>query len=85
MPRERFKSDAEHVVQLSDAACAVLEAVPHMAGSEFIFTTGGAAPLWLGAKHKARLDEEMLETLRALDSERGDAPREKFVPWFEHD
>ncbi|HEX9764279.1 MAG TPA: integrase arm-type DNA-binding domain-containing protein, partial [Candidatus Acidoferrales bacterium] len=72
VPRERFKSDAEHVVQLTDAACEVLEGVPRLAGSDFIFTSNGSSPLWLGAKHKARLDALMLRTLRALARRRGD-------------
>lgn len=86
IPRERFKSNAEHVVQLTDAACEVMEGVPHMAGSDFIFTSNGEAPLWLGAKHKVRLDARMLRTLRALARRRGDdASRVRLEPWVQHD
>ncbi len=86
IPRQRFKSDAEHVVQLSVAACEVLEGVPHMAGSDLIFTSNGEAPLWLGAKHKARLDARMLRTLRALARRRGDDPAQvRLAPFVQHD
>ena len=55
-PAEAVQDDAEHAVHLTDAACEDLEGVPQIAGSDFIFTTSGEAPMWLGAKQKARLD-----------------------------
>ena len=86
IPRGRFKSDAEHAVQLTDAACEVLEGVPHMAGSDLIFTSNGEAPLWLGAKAKTRLNARMLLTLRALARSRGDdVARVRLEPWVQHD
>lgn len=85
IPRERFKSDSEHIVPLTDAACEVLEGVPRLAGSDLIFTTNGEAPLWLGSLAKRRLDARMLEILRGLDKERGDPPRSELVTWVQHD
>lgn len=84
--RERFKSDAEHAVPLTDAACAVLEGLPRFAGCDFIFTTTGEAPIWFGAKLKTHLDARMLRTLRALARRRGDDPsKTKLAPWVNHD
>lgn len=86
VPRERFKSDAEHAVQLTDAACGELERLPRLARSDLIFTANGSAPTWLGAKHKARLDARMLLTLRALARRRGDDPeRVRLGGWVNHD
>ena len=86
IPRERFKSDAEHVVQLTDEACRVLEGVPRLAGNDHIFTITGGGPLWLNAKFKQRLDARMLQTLRALAKRRGDNPDQvRIEHWVQHD
>jgi len=86
VPRERFKSDAEHVVALTDAACEVLEGLPRFAKCDFIFTTTGEGPVWLSNKWKRRLDARMLRTLRALARKRGDDPTKiEIAPWVFHD
>ncbi len=86
IPRERFKSDAEHIVPLVDDACRCLEGLPRFAGCEFLFTATGSGAVWLGSKHKARVDARMLRTLRALARRRGDDPtRVKLAPWVVHD
>lgn len=87
IPRERFKSDAEHAVPLTDAACAALEGLPRLAGSgDYIFTATGEAPTWLGAKIKKRIDARMLRTLRALSRKRGEDPSKvELPPWINHD
>ena len=86
IPRERFKSDAEHAVPLCDAACAIIERLPRFAGCDFIFTTTGTIPISGFSKAKARLDARMLRTLRALARMRGDDPRSVTLPpWVNHD
>lgn len=86
IPASRFKSDAEHTVQLSDAACMALEGLPRFAGCDYVFTAAGKSPLWLGDKIKKRLDARMLRALRALARLRGDDPsKTKLAPWVNHD
>jgi integrase len=85
IPRERFKSDAEHLVPLSDDACRLLEELPRFAGCDFLFTANGEAPVWLGNKFKRRLDQRMARTLRALARTRGDPGQAKVAPWVNHD
>jgi integrase len=56
LPRERVKTDQAHEVPLSDAAVAILEAAPRIAGSAYVFTTAGDAPISGYSKSKRRLD-----------------------------
>ena len=58
LPRERVKNDQEHVVPLSDAAIAILQRLPHVAGSDFVFTHG-AKPVAGFNNVKRRLDALM--------------------------
>lgn len=84
IPRERFKSDREHQVPLSDDACVVLEGVSRL--GDHIFTISGEGPVWLGDKYKRRIDARMLRTLRALARKRGDDPEKvRLAPWINHD
>jgi integrase len=87
IPPERFKSGRVHHVQLSDAACAVLESLPRFGKSDDLFTaTGKKGPIWFGAKWKSRVDARMLRTLKALARRRGDNPADvKLKPWVNHD
>jgi len=86
IPRERFKSDAEHVVPLSDDACTILETLPRFAACDFLFTTTGTIPV-SGLNHsKARLDDRMLRTLRAMARRRGEDPSQvALARWVNHD
>lgn len=85
VPRERFKSDSEHRVQLTDDALQIIEMLPRFAKSDFLFTLGKGA-VWLGNKFKGRLEARMLRTLTALARQRGDGPAAvKIVPWVNHD
>jgi hypothetical protein len=84
VPRERFKSDAEHRVQLSDDALRVVEGLP--LNGKYLFSLNGETPVWMGNKFKERLDARMLRTLRALARQRGDDPTTvKLADWKNHD
>jgi integrase len=56
LPPTRVKNNQPHEVPLSDAAFTVLERVPRVVGSRFVFTTGGAAPASGYSKGKRRID-----------------------------
>ena len=60
VPPERFKSNATHMVPLSDQALAVLLSVPHFTKGDYLFsTTLGERPVGGFSKAKARLDKLM--------------------------
>ena len=61
IPRERAKNNREHVVPLSDAALAIVEGLPRVTGSPFLFTTTGTAPASGISKAKTRLDALIAE------------------------
>jgi integrase len=75
VPPERFKSNASHLVPLSDGAVAILEALPRFTKGDHLFTTTyGEKPISGFSKGKDRLDKLMTEHL-------GSAPS----PWVIHD
>jgi integrase len=60
VPPERFKSNATHMVPLSDQAVSVLKSVPHFTKGDHLFTTTfGEKPVAGFSKGKARLDKLM--------------------------
>ena len=60
MPPERFKSNATHMVPLSDQAMTVLLSVPHFTKGDYLFSTIlGERPVGGFSKAKARLDKLM--------------------------
>jgi integrase len=63
LPRERVKTNQTHEVPLSDAAVAVLKAVPRIAGSSFVFTTDGVTVFSGFSKSKRRLDALLPKTM----------------------
>jgi integrase len=72
IPSERFKSERQNLVPLSDDACALLETLPRWPAGDLLFTTTqGKKPVGGFSKAKARLDALMAEQLGA--------PPEKFV------
>ena len=86
IPAARFKSDAQHLVPLSDDVCAILETLPRFAGCDYLFTTTGKMPINGFNKTKQRLDARILLMLRALARRRGDDPAQvKLKPWVNHD
>jgi integrase len=75
VPPERFKSNATHLVPLSDAAVAIIEALPRFTKGDHLFsTTYGEKPISGFSKGKDRLDRLMAERP-------GSAP----TPWVIHD
>ena len=71
MPPERFKSNASHLVPLSDAAIAIIEALPRFTKGDHVFTTTyGEKPVAGFSKAKARMDQLMSEQvlLRGLST-----------------
>src|SRR5262249_38572591 len=53
----RTKNGEPHNIPLSAAACAVLHNLPHIAGSDRVFTVSGRSPLTGWSRAKADLDE----------------------------
>jgi len=64
IPAARFKSDAEHVVSLTDAAMAVLETLPRFERGDHLFSTRfGEQAIGGFSKAKRRLDALMSEEI----------------------
>ena len=75
VPPERFKSNASHLVPLSDAAAAIIETIPRFNNGDHLFTTTfGEKPVAGFSKAKARMDGQMSEHLGAVPA-----------PWVIHD
>ena len=87
IPAERFKSDAEHVVPLSDDVLAVLATLPRFNSGDFLFSaTFGKTRIRGFTKVKRRLDEKMLTILREMAQSRSDDPKAvELVPFVQHD
>jgi integrase len=74
VPPERFKSNASHLVPLSDQAVAILEALPRFTKGDHLFTTTyGEKPISGFSKGKDRLD-------KLMNQDMGTSPR-----WVTHD
>jgi integrase len=80
VPPERYKTGLELMVPLSPAAQAVLEKVPRIGKSGFVFTTDGKHPVAGFSKFKRAFDAKVLVELRKQD------PEAKALPnWTLHD
>lgn len=74
VPAERFKSNATHLVPLTDQTVAVLESLPQFTKGDHLFSTSfGEKPVGGFSKAKARLDALMKEHLGTV------------APWVIHD
>jgi integrase len=72
---DRTKNGAPHTVPLSPQAAALIEALPRVTGSEFVFTTTGETSVSGWSKAKAMLDGAV-----------GELNRDKALPpWHLHD
>jgi integrase len=81
IPGARYKNKLDHVIPLTAAACALIEAKPEGANgnSWFVFsTTGGAKPFSGYSKAKVQLD-------KAIATRRRVAKRPKMPQWQLHD
>lgn len=87
IPPERFKSNSSHIVPLSDAVCRELASLPLFRGGDYVFTsTFGKKPINGFANAKARLDNGMVLTLRAIARQnREDTSTVDLAPWVQHD
>ncbi|MDQ6701990.1 MAG: tyrosine-type recombinase/integrase [Pseudomonadota bacterium] len=59
LPKERAKNSIEHDIPLSDAAISILQSIPRIAGSGFVFTISGRIPIRGTHSVKRRLDALM--------------------------
>jgi integrase len=89
IPKARVKNNSEHDVALSDAALAILDAMPKIkgdAGHVYVFTTTGDSPVSGWSRAKNNLDKTMLEIARQEAEEAGDDPAAVRIPqWRLHD
>jgi integrase len=89
IPKARVKNNQEHDVPLSDAALAIIEAMPKIkgdAGHVYVFTTTGNSPVSGWSRAKNNLDKAMLEIARQEAEEAGDDPAAVTIPeWRLHD
>ncbi|MGB3043121.1 MAG: integrase family protein [Xanthobacteraceae bacterium] len=88
IPAARMKGQngkaREHHVPLTSDMLATLERLGKPRG-QFVFSvTGGRTSIWMDRRCKKRLDDIMLETLRALARVRRD-PVAELRPWRNHD
>jgi integrase len=83
IPGERTKNKKLLVVPLSDAAIDIIEKLPHMGGSKFVFTTTGKTHVTGYSNAKEAIDKAMLRILReeASDPSKVEAPSQ----WQFHD
>jgi integrase len=73
IPAERFKSDAEHIVPLSDDVVALLRELPQFT-TDYLFSGPSGGRINSFNKAKARLDKEMLAILREANPAAGLEP-----------
>jgi hypothetical protein len=86
IPRERFKSNAEHHVPLSGDALQVIAQLPRFSGTDYLFTLKGGKPINGMSNAKEQLDALMLRYLKALARMRGEeAAAVKLAPFIIHD
>jgi integrase len=87
VPAARHKSDAPHIVPLTDDMLAVLETLPRWKGGDFLFsTTLGRKAVNGWTQAKSQLDARMLCSLKALARKRGDDPSKvQLEPFVLHD
>lgn len=81
VPAERFKSDRDHVVPLTDDVVAILNSVPRWKRCPWVFSLDGKHAVTTGDKVKGRLDEKMLAALHKATGDDAAA----LDPWVNHD
>lgn len=77
------KQARAHPVPLTKDILAIIDDLPKFTGGKYLFsTTAGKTSVWMGSKHKQRLDARMLRTLKALAKTRGEDPKHVTLPPF---
>jgi integrase len=84
IPGERMKGGKAHVVPLTDEMLALLDILPRLPDGFLFSTTRGSRPVSGFSKIKARLDQRMKRTQRALARIEG-RRYEPIRPWRNHD
>jgi integrase len=80
VPADRYKSDADHVVPLSEPVERILKSLPTFGTGDYVFsTTFGFKPVNGFSKAKAKLDKRMLTKLHE------NGKKAKFAPFTIHD
>jgi integrase len=78
---ERTKNGKEHIIPLSNAAKKLIDGLPRVEGSKFVFTTAAETPISDWSRAKVNIDEIMHAELKA----RSDADKVGLKPWRVHD
>jgi integrase len=78
---ERTENGEEHIIPLSNAAKKLIDALPRVECSKFVFTTTGETPISGWSRAKVNIDEIMHAELKA----RSDADKVGLTPWRVHD
>ncbi|RUW53749.1 site-specific integrase [Mesorhizobium sp. M8A.F.Ca.ET.021.01.1.1] len=79
IPAERFKSERDHTVPVTDDAMAIIEKLPRFKKCDWMFSLDGQGSVTVGDKVKKRLDAAMLAELKKHDSEA------TLPHWINHD
>ena len=87
IPAARSKNRRENIIPLSDAAIRVIEGLPIIDGSDFIFSTTGSTAISGFSHVKGAIDRAILEDIRDEAEARGDdlAEVKPPEPWTLHD
>jgi integrase len=88
LPAARSKNKRPHEIPLSDAAAAIIAALPHVEGNAgFVFSTTGRTPVSGFSRAKTAMDATILELMRAEAEAAGADPADVKVPerWTLHD
>ena len=80
---ERTKNKEPHTIPLSLAAQKLIDGLPRVAGSLFVFTTTGTTPVSGWSRAKSNLDQVMLKSAQEYGGEDADSIHRN--PWRIHD
>ena len=70
LPKGRVKNKRDHVIPLSDAALRIIDSLPHMGESGFIFTTTLRSPVSGFSRAKSAIDKAIVEGMKAQVNDR---------------
>jgi len=81
VPKDRFKSDRDHVIPLTPEAVEILKGIQRWKNSHWVFSLNGKNSATIGDKVKSRLDELMQDELRKIAGDE----KVKLAHWVNHD